>query len=328
MVKTDNKMKNKYIIICITFSLLVIACSKHDTENNIDDLSGKKAEIVNLSGGMNGLTVLIFDKKTDNSFNYNKSIATGWSDDGKLSTNLALGMYKFLFFKSTGANTILEPSNLSSAKFENIKLSNKSDENSNNNGETMYVLPSDEIWLPKSVTHSNQEYPIYDPTTVYDTLTRAVAKIEFRIKRGIVSGQPGDSLVFDKNQNIMQNIKSVSIDISGIAKSATLWGGETDAKTKVTYNTADSITDWGFAMFDGLYVIPKGTGSQATINFTLTPADNNAFPVLTKEIKGDIKRNQKLIITLWLTSTYKFIDVEVDVKDIENSIGGDSGMWE
>lgn len=306
---------------------MTTACSNEGAyiESSLgEELNSVNSKAVTFSGAeMDGVSVLIFGH-SNNGFKYLRSINTGWSVDGKVSTLLEIGTYKFLFLKYISVNTTFYPNSLNtSTNFEDIKIVAKEDPL--NNG---YLIPVDELWLPETEAMADETYLINNPTTVYNTLKRAVSQVQLNIKRGYNKGTTIAPYPFSDGKNIMDNIKEIKLDIAGVGEAVTISGGEGSSKTQYSSQAATEITTEGYAVFEGPLVFPNGTGANSSVKITIVPKDGSAFPVMTADVEGLLERNKKLEITLWLTSTYKFINVTVKTEPISESEDGDLGIWE
>lgn len=306
---------------------MTTACSNDEvyTDGSLgEELDSSNSKTVTFSqADMDGVSVLIF-AHSNTEFKYLRHINTGWTEDGKVSTLLDIGTYKFLFLKKIGINTILYPNPLdANSNFEDIKIEAKEDILHEG-----YLLPVDEIWLPETEEMAKEIYVINNPTTIYNKLKRAVSQIKLNIKRGYKSESGILPYPFPEGKNIMDNIKEIKMDISGIGETVTISGGSGSSKTQYTSQVATEITTEGYAVFDGPFVFPNGTGMNASVKITITPKDESAFPVMTVDVEGLLERNKKMEITLWLTSIYKFINVTVVTDPISESQDGDLGIWE
>lgn len=319
-------MKKNAFILCMLV-ILATACSNDDIEvqqpldQGKSDYSTTKSAVT-FAGEMNDVSVLIFGEE-NNEYYYQKSISSGWSVDGKVSTLLALGNYKFLFIKSAGINTSVFPNPLDdNSTFSSIKFEAKP-----NTGKTDYVLPVDEMWLPETKKLADSVYTILDKTTVKNKLTRAVSKVVLHIKRASVVNGVITELPFENSNNIMQNIDEITLDILGVGEAVNIEGGI--GKTNTLYTSkAAIITDEGFASFEGPFVFPPAVNDKATVHITVTPVNGSAFPEMKKTVEGYLERNKKLEITLYVTATYQFINVNVDIEPISDEEDGDTGIWE
>lgn len=322
-------MKNNIIISVILIILsMAVACSNEnvlDEENSLGDkLNSTNTKAVTFSGAaaMDNVSVLIFGYNGSD-YKYQRSISSGWSPEGKVSTSLEIGTYKFLFLKYKEINTIFNPNPLNtSSVFDAIRIDAKT--NPNKQG---YLLPVDEIWLPETKNMANATYSIIEPVTISNTLVRAVSQVQLNLKRAYKNGTTMIPYPYTVN-NIMENIKEITMDIDGVGESIDIAGGIGFSKTIYSAQSESQITNDGFAIFDGPLVFPNGSGLNTSVKITIIPQDNSLFPEMTASVEGMLERNRKLEITLWLTSTYKLIDVTVDTEPISKEEDGDIGIWE
>jgi len=316
--------KNVFILSMLV--ILATACSNDDIEvqqsydQEESNLSTTKSAVT-FAGETDNVSVLIFGEDS-NEYYYQKSISSGWSVDGKVSTLLTLGKYKFLFVKSAGAHTSIYPNPLnSSSSFSSIKFEAKP-----NTGKPNYVLPVDEMWLPETKKMADSVYTIVDKTTVKNKLRRAVSQVVLHVKRASVVNGVITELPYD-NGNIMKNIDEITLDIQGVGEAVNIEGGIGKTNTLYTSKTA-TITGEGFASFEGPFVFPPAGNDKATVDITVTPAVDSAFPEMKKTVQGYLERNKKLEITLYVTATYQFINVTVEIEPISDEEDGDTGIWE
>jgi len=304
--------------------LIFTACSN---ENDGDDSQSGTSSLrneVTLSSETDGVSVLIFAKE-EGKYKYLRSINSGWSAERKVSTILQLGYYKFLMFKSAGINTSFSlPSELDAeGKMKEIEFSAKPD----SHGED-YVLPVDEIFFPETASVAEQEHNIDGPKTIHNKLTRAVSQVVLNINRGYADGSDMKPLPYAEGKSIMDNIASIELDIEGVGEVINIYESRGSKKTYFSATQASSTTTEGFAVFKGPFVFPSIAGEEAEVKITIHTIDSDIFPNTEKIIHGKLERNKKLEISLWMTSTYKLIDVLVDLSEITEETEGDSGIWE
>lgn len=312
----------------IIFGLLLLFVTACNTDNDYDTTQDetdlRSSNTVTFSQEIDGVSVLIFGKNDNNQFLYNRSISSGWSDEGKVSALLDIGYYKFLFIKSAQATTSFSPTLQPGAtSFDNVKI--KATADVANPG---YLLPVDEIWLP-SIEEANEEYEILDPAYIQDTVRRAVSQVILNIKRGYHNGTTYVPIPFKQGVDITNIIKTIDMDIIGVGESIDIYGSYGSAhKTRFTANTPTEITTDGFAVFKGPFLFPPEDGNDSQVNIVITPQDDSPFPEMRKDITGKLEKNYQLVITLWLTETYQIFDITVDTTPITDSKEGDKGIWE
>lgn len=321
-IKTDIKMM-KYILVASLCTLLAFSISCKKESPMIDATSSEGERTITFFAGNDEVSVLIFQKANDDIYKYIRSISSGWINN-RVSTELEIGNYKFLFIKSPGLNTSNYPDELNlTVPFENIKIFSLKDPANND-----YVLPVDEIWLPKTYDMANTNYAITGPRTVQNTLTRAISQPVLKLKRASSDGNKIDSLPYQAGENIMQHIEEIKVEIDGVGKYIDIEGGKESAKTKFSFTQETSLTDEGFADFLGPFVFPTENSNDAEITITIIPKDTSPFEEMSTTVSAPLERNRRLEITIWLTSTYRFIGVDVDIEPITSTTDGDTGMWE
>lgn len=300
--------------------VLISACSNEgEFIQDSSSLNGKDGDIIFLQE-KEDVSVLIFNEN-DSDFKYIKSITSGWSTDGKISTRLIFGKYRFLFIKSAGINTSFSFD--TNTSFDDIKIAAKDDPQNEN-----YVLPVDEIWLPETREMAETIYTITGETTVYNKLTRAVSRIVIHLKRGSVENGEITEYPFPEGMNITENIKEIKLDINGVGGAVNFIGGVGSTKTQETLQESSEITEDGFATFQGPFVFPPETQDLTTVDISIIPDKDSAFPEISTSVSGLLERNKKLEITLLVTDTYQLLDIVVDTNPITEVSQGDSGIWE
>lgn len=316
-------MKKRYNIIWVL--IIIFSACYNDNEfihNNLYPIS--ESGSITFLQDLEGVSVLIF-KENDEEFKYVRSIDSGWSTDGKMSTRLMFGNYRFLFIKSSGENTSFYSNsfNTAGASFDDMKIITRADfENEN------YVLPVDEVWLSETEQQAKTIYAIVDETTVYNRLTRAVSKIMIHLKRVSIENGEIIEYPFSEGSNIAENIKEIRLDINGVGEAVNIKGGIGFTKTKVTLQEAIEITEDGFATFEGPFVFPLSTPELSTVNISIIPYTNDISEQMNTSVNGLLERNKKLEITLLITNTDQLIDIIVDTNPITEKSDGDSGIWE
>lgn len=320
-------MNKGYYIICMLI-FLITACSNDDGNHLMhDDLNMESkggSELVTLSTEIKDVSVLIFGEK-DGAFTFQSKISSGWDANNQVQTNLKLGKYKFLFLKTAGKCTNLLPAELlTTTQFEDINFKVRDD--SHNPG---YAMPTDEIYLPETQSLANTEYTVTGPTTVKNKITRAVGQIVVNIHRVAKNNNDTTHLPFTGTQNVMSNISKINLDISGTGETVNIAGGKGSVKTKYTFDNTKAIIDNnGFASLEGPFLFPTADAEKTIVKISVDPAEDSAFPVMNTTVESKIKRNEQIIITLLITSTYQLIDIAVDIEPISDAIDGDAGIWE
>lgn len=304
---------------------MLLSCNNSNEEYLYPKALNMNSSGTTFTGGIDNVSVYIFQQSnTDNQYYYDGIINTGWSSNNTINKNLELGNYKFLFMKCPEKNTTISPDLNLAPKFDEIKIMAKT---TNTAG---YVYPVDEIWLPEIFTVANKEYSIKGGEKIKNNLTRAVSQIELKVKRAFYdNGIYIDSIPFNNGKNILENINHIDMTVEGVGEAINLAGGIGEKNMSYVFSPENAVVNpTGFAVFKGPFVFPNGTGKNATVNFTLKPTLESGLPELKKTISGKLERNKKLSITLWLSSTYKLIDISYQISFFDQPVEGEEGIWD
>jgi len=305
--------------------LLTSACSNDDNQElSLEDPTLINAEMVTFSQLTDNVSVLIFGKNENEEFIYKRSINSGWSSEGKVSTNLERGDYKFIFIKSAGISTSISPVlEKEKSLFDNFSINSTPD--GQNAG---YILPVDEIWLSDDINETNRIYEIREETVIKSQLKRIVSQVVLNLKRGYVRDGEFIPLPFINNQDIAEFIQEVKFDISGVGKTANLEISSGFSNTTFSTNQIKEITEDGFASYEGPFVFPPDQGRESNVELVITPVSGSSFSEIRKTLPGLLEKNKQLVITLWITGDYNLFSITVDTAPITDSEEGDKGIWE
>ncbi|MDU1905011.1 MAG: hypothetical protein E6772_09525 [Dysgonomonas sp.] len=330
-------MKKITIIFCMLM-LLVTACNNDDHDpllGEVPNLDGPG--IVTFAQDMDGVSVLIFGKKKGSvdQFIYQKGINSGWSSEGKVSTAVEMGDYKFLFMKSAWVNTTLDPTlpavgdTIDVIEIDDLEILTKAD--SANPG---YTLATDEIWLSRDA-QIDSIYEIQKPTTVKDSIERIVSLIELKIEFGYLNGGNFielDTLGIDVAK--LLKINKVKFDVTGVGEKYSIINKSIGSTAKTMYvatQPKDSING-SSAIYEGPFVFPPAAGNSTKVKISIETESSSPFPnnINLKEITNTLQYNHKLVVKLRITDTYQFFDISVDAEPIsnDNTTEGDNGVWE
>ena len=69
-------------------------------------------------------------------------------------------------------------------------------------------------------------------------------------------------------------------------------------------------------------------GGEVGLDITVVPAAGAALQPVQLRLTGKAERNKQLDITLWITSDYPVIGVEIQTTPITEEQDGDTGIWE
>lgn len=313
-------MRGKHFLYW-AFVLLTVSCVKE--EEGMEKTGPEPvARSVNFAAGTDDVEVLIFGRN-DTYFTYLGRVSQGWDAEGKTSVGLEVGDYKFLFYKSARLNTQVSPGLQAGTKAEEVKIVLREDA-----AHPDYHLPADEVFLPETLEMAERIYEIRGGETVRNTLTRAVGRIVVELKRGASENGVIDSLPYEEGSNILDDIEGITLDISNVGEAVSPAGASGSTRTLWVSSEASVFPESGFAVFDGPFVFPPEDAGETTVVLTLFPKAGSAFPEMVQTVQGKVERNKKLVITLWVTSTYRFIGITVHTDPISETTEGDQGIWE
>lgn len=312
----------KKIIFLYSIFLVIMSCSNNEEGDILTDPNSFTRITMTYSEDTSDVSVLIFGKE-NNEFIYQRALTSGWVDN-KISTNLELGQYKFLFVKAPALATTF--STVEGKKLEEITINAKMDTDPQRSG---YVLPVEEIWMPETAKLADSIYTIMDQEYIPNKLVRSVSQVEVYIKRGEANGDDFDAIEY-VNGNIMDDIKGIQLHVNNVGEYIDYRGSHGSSSTYYSTQAATEISDEGFAYFKGPFVFPtESTGESATVDVVVKGKRNYPAEMKTS-VTSKLERNKKMIITLWLSPapTIGLIDITVDTSEITATEEGDKGIWE
>lgn len=316
------------ILFLISLPIL-FSCSPQE---ELTDSSGKPEEIpagisrVSFSTrGSQSPCVYVFRKEGDN-FVYQSTLDSGWTPEGKLTTRLLIGDYKFLFTGPLDGQLDVLPAPLNkSVTFDQLRFA--AHEDSGPNGD---FLPAGELFLPEPDI-ANQVYTIRGSEQIACTLKRRVAQLSFTVARGYKKEGTEDEYVpqpYTGTHNILETIKELRVEIAGVANQCNYLGTSGKGKVYQSYTgtSPKNMTPEGFVTFTGPFVFPPADGEEVKLTLTLVSVTGEEYTPIS--LKGKLEANRQLAVNLWLAFTYFDIGVTVHTEDISGRTGGDAGMWE
>ena len=316
----------KFIFLCSILTMLMAACSENDEMFVIEELPVSTRSIIAYSGETENVSVLIFGWDT-NDYNYLRSWNPTWVEN-KASTNLEIGKYTFLFYKSDGVSAKMIPETLNrNTKMEDVQFQALPDPESSRSG---YVLPVEEVWLQETADKVKTAYTISGEMNhiVEAKLTRAVSQLELTIKRGYEKGETFIDLPFQDGESIQDIIRQVTCDIKNVGSSISINGGIGSSSVYYQSTGSGNLLEGGFTHFTGPFVFPNGTGTNSQLDIVITPVAGSKYPEMKTTVNGMFERNKKLNVTLWLNATYELIYVSINKEPISEETEGDTGLWD
>ena len=223
----------------------------------------------------------------------------GWTPDGKLSVRMPNGHYKFLFASGAADRIALQPAPLTrQTSWEEAAFVLRE-----NTAVPGTCFPADELFL---------QYPASDANTVY-TIDGAAQTV-----RGYHDGTRYVEVPYAKPQSVLDQIGRIELSADHTGLRVNPGGSSGTATVTATLTAADyaELTDGGFVRLEGPFVIPPADGGEVGLDITVVPA------------AGKAERNKQLDITLWITSDYPVIGVEIQTTPITEEQDGDTGIWE
>lgn len=312
------------LLILLSLPLL-FSCSGQE---ELTDSSGEPESIpagmsrVSFRSGPQSQCVYIFRKEGD-AFRYDSKLDSGWSPDGKITTQLRVGDYKFLFTGPLNGQLGVLPDPLDkTVVFEQMHFVSQTD--------AMHkdaILPAEELFLPEPDV-ANSVYAIQGGEEIECTLKRRVSQLEFVLNRGYKDGDQYVALPYSEGHNILDLMKELRVEIAGVARECNYLGTSGVGNIYCAYvpDEMESVDTNGFATFRGPFVFPPAEDGKVDLKLTLVSPSGQEYPPV--ELSEKLEINQKLIVNLWLASAGFDIVVSFDRTEITERTNGDTGMWE
>lgn len=319
-------------VIYAPLFLFLLSCTDRITEVEEQEIGRgemQSAPVTLRAGTAKDVSLFIF-RKTGDRFVYQSEINKGWSTDGMITVSMEKGDYQFLFVSSDGTATALTPyPPQTDTDLEEIRF--KALPDPYHKGK---ILPVNEVFLPE-LDDAIREYSIRGGETVSCTLKRAVSRLLLVLKRGHKENDGYVPEPYPAGENILQDIQEVQMTISGIGTSAGIHGTEGTSSLSTTFMEADKdgFTDAGFVSFAGPFFFPPADNGTVRVAVHLIPKEGTAGTTIHKVVTGQVKKNQRLQVVLWIGTGDepqgdRVIGVTVDTKPISDETDGDKGIWE
>ena len=245
----------------------------------------------------------------------------GWTPDGKLSVRMPNGHYKFLFASGAADRIALQPAPLTrQTSWEEAAFVLRE-----NTAVPGTCFPADELFLQYPASDANTVYTIDGAAqTVRARLTRAVCRISVTVKRGYHDGTRYVEVPYAKPQSVLDQIGRIELSADHTGLRVNPGGSSGTATVTATLTAADyaELTDGGFVRLEGPF------GGEVGLDITVVPAAGAALQPVQLRLTGKAERNKQLDITLWITSDYPVIGVEIQTTPITEEQDGDTGIWE
>lgn len=300
------------------------ACS--EPENTATPDPAPSGTITLLSEGTQQVTAYAFRLQGDR-YLFDTLYREGWSSDGRLSVRMRSGRYKFLFASGAGEHLIVGPEPLTGqTAWEEIAFTLTEDA-----GTPGTYLPADELFLQFPATDAETVYTVAGTEqTIQAHLTRAVCRIVLLLKRGYRDGARYVEVPYAAPRSVLDQIGGIDLTASGTGLSVRPAGTSGSATVHTICSAADFtlLPETGFARLEGPYLLPSADGSEIGLDLLIEPAAGAAAASTRLQLSALAERNKQLEITLWITSAYPEIGVEIRTAPISEEQEGDTGIWE
>lgn len=308
-------------------ALCLAACSEPERAMAPSGTGAGESELLlQHAGPLEGVSVFAF-RRTEDRFLYDTLFRGNWDTQGRMSVRMRNGDYKFLFTEGAGAALKLMPEPLTKqTAWEEAVYALQPDASG-----AGYSLPADELFLQSPAAVAETVYTVQgERQTVSARLTRAVGRVDVVLKRGYKNGDTYIEVPYTAPHHILEQVAGLELEIDGVGSQLTAAGSTGTAKTRVRFDAASDaeLTDEGFARFEGPFVVPPAGGTPVQVDVKVTPAAGSPVPAAQVGVAGTVERNQRLEVTLWITSDYPTFDVEVRLTPITDEQDGDTGVWE
>lgn len=318
-------MKFRYFTTVLLAAVAFAACSESAQERvAVPDPADTRVTLQR--DGMQDVTVYAF-RRQDDAFLYDTFFRDGWTPDGTLSVRMPAGQYKFLFVSGAGENLALEPAPLTGqTTWEQTAFTLREDPAAPG----MY-LPADDLFLQFPAADADAVYTLGGAdVTVSARLTRAVSRIGVTVKRGYHDGTGYVEVPYTPPYSVLDEIDRIELTAANAGLRVGPGGSEGTASVRTTLASSDyaELTGQGFVRLEGPLVIPPAGGEAIDLLLSVVPATGATLQPTQLRLAGKAERNKRLDVTLWITSGYPVIGVEIDVAPIDREQEGDWGIWE
>ena len=276
--------------------------------------------------GAADVAVYAFRRQGDR-FLFDTLFREGWTSDGRMSVRMPNGQYKFLFASGAADRLVLAPEPLTrQTAWEEVHFALR--ENAEAPGT---CCPADELFLQYPASDADAIHKVGGADlTVAATLRRAVCRIEVSVKRGYHDGTQYVEVPYAEPQSVLGEIDRIELSAGAAGLRVTPAGSSGTATVAATLAAADyaELTDGGFIRLEGPFIIPPADGGEVGLDISVVPAAGAALQPARLHLTGRAERNKRLDVTLWITSGYPAVGVEIKTAPIEREQDGDTGIWE
>lgn len=318
-------MNNRILTTIVLAAAACAACT--DAEQTPDTVSASgTTRVVLAQEGARDISVYAFRLQGER-FLFDTLFREGWTHDGKLAVRMPNGRYKFLFASGSGENLALEPAPLTpQTAWEEAAFVLREDPAAAGS-----YLPADELFLQFPASDANRVYALGSTDqTVTARLTRAVCRVGINLKRGYHDGTRYVEEPFAAPHSVLDLIDRIELraDNAGLRVNPDVVRGSGTVQAALAASDHAELSPEGFVRLDGPLILPTADGADLEMTIRVVPAAGSALQQADLLVKGKAERNKRLEVTLWITSAYPVIGVEIDVAPIDREQEGDSGIWE
>ncbi|WP_418983374.1 hypothetical protein [Alistipes sp.] len=303
------------------------ACSEREGDASPSPApDGTSTRVELLGEGIGNGTVYAF-RRQDDRFLFDTLFRAGWNPQGSRSVRMRRGDYRFLFASGEGENLSLTPASLTRATtWEEAAFALRADD-----AAAGVCFPADELFLQFPAADAERIYTVGSSNvSVSARLTRAVSQIGVTLKRGYRDGAGYVEVPYTAPHSVLDEIERVDLTVSGAGRSVRPDGYAGTAAVSASLATADytELTEQGFVRLDGPFILPAADGAPVALTLAVTPAAGSALQPVEVTLEGLAERNKRLDVTLWITSGYPVVGVEIRTMPIGQEQNGDEGIWE
>lgn len=318
-------MKTKHILYLILLGTAVACSNADEVTISSPEAPATTRSVYFLNETVTDYTISAF-REGNNGFAFLKTIPSSGRADGQTEVQLPVGNYRFLVASGYGDRIIQQPENPAQATtlFEDMRfVVNQATGNPAN------LQAAQELFLQDTLVDS--VYSLYAPQTIQINLKRAVAQAVLFIKRGQKTGDNRFEPLPYQQDSILRYFSAVELQLENAGTSVDLHSvSDGTAAMTVNYPTStyDSITTEGFAAFTGPFFFPPKGNEPLRFHVKLIPTAGSPQPELTLTTSGKVGRNERLLITAWITSDWNLIGLTADTRPITAEIPGEDGIWD
>ena len=301
-------MKHCKLTALILAAAVCAACSEPETADG--GPNPQTTRVTLRREGAADVAVYAFRRQGDR-FLFDTLFREGWTSDGRMSVRMPNGQYKFLFASGAADRLVLAPEPLTrQTAWEEVLFALR--ENAEAPGT---CGPADELFLQYPASDADAIHTVGGADlTVAATLRRAVCRIEVSVKRGYHDGTQYVEVPYAEPQSVLGEIDRIELSAGAAGLRVTPAGSNGTATVAATLAAADyaKLTD----------------GGEVGLDISVVPAAGAALQPARLHLTGRAERNKRLDVTLWITSGYPAVGVEIKTAPIEREQDGDTGIWE